>query len=129
MGGGLLKVLADFCFKGQCIGKDSSIKFIDSKDERNGTYRRVCFSADGSKLMGGVLVGDAKDYSKLLQLSKKDDLAGNDPVALAFKLTPPGASTAADDGGDGTGLTADDIICVHLHLYWPFQESGPQSYH
>ena len=107
---------ADFWFKGQYTGKDSSIKFIDSKDELNGTYRRLCFSADGSKLMGGVLVGDAKDYSKLLQLSKKDDLAGNDPVALAFKLPPPGATAAADDGGAGTGLTDDDIICTCIGL-------------
>ena len=48
----------------------------------------------------------------MLQLSKKDDLAGNDPVALAFKLPPPGARAAANDGGDGTGLTDDDIICT-----------------
>ena len=102
---------ADFWFKGQYTGKDPSIKFIDSKDDLNDTYRRLCFSADGSKLMGGVLVGDAKDYGKLLQLSKKDDLAGNDPVALAFKLPPPG-SNAVSDGGDGTGLTDDCTICT-----------------
>jgi NAD(P)H-nitrite reductase large subunit len=66
--------------------------------------------------MGGILIGDAKDYSKLLQLSKKDDLAGNDPVALAFKLPPPGASSAVADGGDGTGMTDDDLICTCLAL-------------
>eukprot|EP00435_Cladocopium_sp_Y103_P055758 s227_g18.t1 len=108
---------ADFWFKGQYSGKDPNIKFIDMKDDLNDTYRRLCFSADGSKLMGGVLVGDAKDYSKLLQLSKKDDLAGNDPVALAFKLPPPGTSAAgASDGGDGTGLMDDDTICTCIGL-------------
>ena len=106
---------ADFWFKSQYTGKDPSIKFIDSKDDLNDTYRRLCFSADGSKLMGGVLVGDAKDYGKLLQLSKKDDLAGNDPVALAFKLPPPG-SNAVSDGGDGTGLTDDCTICTCIGL-------------
>ena len=107
---------ADFWFKGQYTGKDPNVKFIDSKDDLNDTYRRLCFSADGKQLMGGVLVGDAKDYSKLLQLSKKDDLAGNDPVALAFKLPPPGASGGVDDGGDGTGLTDDDMICTCIGL-------------
>jgi nitrite reductase (NADH) large subunit len=107
---------ADFWFKGQYSGKDPSLKVIESKDDLNDTYRRLFFSADGSKLMGGILIGDAKDYSKLLQLSKKDDLAGNDPVALAFKLPPPGASSAVADGGDGTGMTDDDLICTCLAL-------------
>ncbi|CAK9036470.1 unnamed protein product [Durusdinium trenchii] len=108
---------ADFWFKRQFDGKDPSVKFIDSKDEINDTYRRLCFSADGSKLMGGVLVGDAKDYSKLLQLSKKEDLAGNEPAGLAFKRPPPGASTGAPiDGGDGTGLADDDTICTCIGL-------------
>ena len=107
---------ADFWFKGQYSGKDPSLKVIESKDDLNDTYRRLFFSADGSKLMGGILIGDAKDYSKLLQLSKKDDLAGNDPMALAFKLPPPGASSAVADGGDGTGLTDDDPICTCLGL-------------
>ena len=92
MGGGLLKVLVDFCFKGQCTGKDSSIKFIDSKDERNGTYR---------VLLCRRLQADGWCFGWRCQ--------------GLFQAT--GASTAADDGGDGTGLTADDIICVHLHLY------------
>ena len=108
---------ADFWFKRQFDGKDPNVKFIDSKDEISDTYRRLCFSVDGSKLMGGVLVGDAKDYSKLLQLSKKDDLAGNQPADLAFKRPPPGANTGAPiDGGDGTGLADDDTICTCIGL-------------
>ena len=108
---------ADFWFKRQFDGKDPKVKFIDSKDEINDTYRRLCFSEDGSKLMGGVLVGDAKDYSKLLQLSKKEDLAGHDPAGLAFKRPPPGAATGAPvDGGDGTGLADDDTICTCIGL-------------
>lgn len=106
---------ADFWFKRQFDGKDD-VKFIDCQDHLNDTYRRLCFSADGSKLMGGVLVGDAKDYSKLLQLSKKEDLGGNDPAALAFKQPPPGATAAVADGGDGTGLADDDLICTCIGL-------------
>lgn len=105
---------SDFWFKRQFDGKD--VKVIDCKDDLTDTYRRLCFSNDGSKLMGGVLVGDAKDYSKLLQLSKKEDLAGNEPAALAFKRPPPGAISGPVDGGDGTGLADDDTICTCVGL-------------
>ncbi|CAJ1410391.1 unnamed protein product [Effrenium voratum] len=108
---------ADFWFKRQFDGKDPTVKFIESKDDVSGTYRRLCFSEDGTKLMGGVLVGDAKDYTKLLQLSKKDDLGGSDPASLAFRRPPPGAVAGAPvDGGDGTGLADDDVICTCVSL-------------
>ena len=108
---------SDFWFQRQFDGKDPNVKFIDCKDEVSDTYRRLVFSKDGSKLMGGVLVGDAKDYSKLLQLSKKEDLGGNDPASLAFKRPPPGAMAGASvDGGDGTGLADDDMICTCIGL-------------
>ena len=108
---------SDFWFQRQFDGKDPNVKFIDCKDDVSDHYRRLVFSKDGTKLMGGVLVGDAKDYSKLLQLSKKDDLGGSDPASLAFKRPPPGAvAGAAVDGGDGTGLADDDMICTCIGL-------------
>jgi len=107
---------SDFWFQRQFDGKDPNVKFIDSKDAVSDTYRRLVFSADGKKLMGGVLVGDAKDYSKLLQLSKKEDLGDSDPASLAFRRPPPGAVTGNVDGGDGTGLADDDVICTCIGL-------------
>eukprot|EP00931_Biecheleriopsis_adriatica_P060534 TRINITY_DN3636_c0_g1_i11.p1 TRINITY_DN3636_c0_g1~~TRINITY_DN3636_c0_g1_i11.p1 ORF type:complete len:1066 (+),score=265.64 TRINITY_DN3636_c0_g1_i11:84-3281(+) len=107
----------DFWFKRQFDGKDTSIKALESKDEINGSYRRLLFSSDGSQLMGGILVGDAKDYSKLLQLSKKPDLAGNDPVGLISGRPAAGAGAGKPvDGGDGTGLADDDLICTCIGL-------------
>ncbi|CAE8593526.1 unnamed protein product [Polarella glacialis] len=108
---------ADFWFKRQFDGKDPEVKSLECRDEVSGTYRRLCFSADGSKLMGGILIGDAKDYSKLLQLSKKADLGGNDAAGLTYGRPPPGAANQeAVDGGDGTGLADDDLICSCLAL-------------
>ncbi|CAE8663916.1 unnamed protein product [Polarella glacialis] len=108
---------ADFWFKRQFDGKDPEVKSLECRDEVSGTYRRLCFTADGSKLMGGILIGDAKDYSKLLQLSKKADLGGNDAAGLTYGRPPPGAANqAAVDGGDGTGLADDDTICSCLAL-------------
>ena len=105
----------DFWFKRQFDAKDPSILALECSSELSGTYRRLVFTADGSKLLGGLLVGDAKDYSKLLQLSKKEDLGGNDPESLAFGRAPAGASQAVD-GGDGTELADDDLICTCIGL-------------
>jgi NAD(P)H-dependent nitrite reductase large subunit/NAD(P)H-dependent nitrite reductase small subunit len=107
----------DFWFKRQFDGKDPEIKSLECSDEVNGTYRRLCFSKDGSQLMGGILVGDAKDYSKLLQLSKKPDLAGNDHAGLLSGRPAAGAASGKSlDGGDGTGLADDDLICTCIGL-------------
>ncbi len=61
-------------------------------------------------------MGDAKDYSKLLQLSKKDDLGGKTPESLAFGKPGPCEGSGVDDGGNGTGLTDDDVICSCLNV-------------
>ncbi|CAE7333503.1 nasB [Symbiodinium sp. CCMP2456] len=71
---------------------------------------------DGKKLVGGVLVGDAKDYPKLLQICKKGDLGGAEPESLAFRRPPPGQGAVANDGGDGTGIAEDDVICTCLNV-------------
>ena len=92
------------------------MRTLECFNEIEGTYRKLCFSADGTKLIGGLLVGDAKDYSKLLQLSKKDDLGGKTPESLAFGKPGPGEGSGVDDGGDGTGLTDDDVICSCLNV-------------
>lgn len=42
------------------------------EDPFAGVYKKLLFSPDGSRLMGGILVGDADDYGKLLMLSKSD---------------------------------------------------------
>jgi nitrite reductase (NADH) large subunit len=37
-----------------------------------GVYKKLLLSPDGSRLLGGILVGDASDYGRLLMLSKGD---------------------------------------------------------
>jgi NAD(P)H-dependent nitrite reductase large subunit/NAD(P)H-dependent nitrite reductase small subunit len=40
------------------------------EDPFGGVYKKLLFSHDGTRLVGGVLVGDANDYSRLLSLTK-----------------------------------------------------------
>jgi len=42
------------------------------EDPFAGVYKKLLFSPDGTRLLGGILVGDADDYGKLLLLSKSD---------------------------------------------------------
>ncbi|HEY5314706.1 MAG TPA: nitrite reductase large subunit NirB [Pirellulales bacterium] len=42
------------------------------EDPFRGVYKKLLFSPDGQRLLGGMLVGDAADYGKLLMLSKSD---------------------------------------------------------
>ena len=43
------------------------------EDAFSGIYKKLLFTPDGKRLLGGVMVGDASDYSNLLLLSKSGE--------------------------------------------------------
>jgi nitrite reductase (NADH) large subunit len=45
---------------------------LSFEDPFSGTYKKLVFSRAGDKLLGGILVGDAKDYGQLSMLAKSD---------------------------------------------------------
>lgn len=51
-------------------------------DPFQGTYKKLLFTPDGTRLLGGMLVGDASDYGTLLILSKSDAPLPCDPATL-----------------------------------------------
>ncbi|MGE0607016.1 MAG: FAD-dependent oxidoreductase, partial [Pirellulales bacterium] len=52
------------------------------EDPFSGVYKKLLFSHDGQRLLGGVLVGDASEYSNLLLLSKSEDVLPCPPGEL-----------------------------------------------
>jgi NAD(P)H-dependent nitrite reductase large subunit/NAD(P)H-dependent nitrite reductase small subunit len=42
------------------------------EDPIGGVYKKLLFSKDGTRLVGGILVGDAADYGKLTMLTKSE---------------------------------------------------------
>ena len=42
------------------------------EDPFAGVYKKLLFTPDGTRLLGGILVGDAADYGKLSVLAKSD---------------------------------------------------------
>jgi nitrite reductase (NADH) large subunit len=74
---------ADLSTKLKLMGVDvASFGSIDAPAEKatplvledpfSGVYKKLLFSPDGTRLLGGILVGDAADFGKLSMLSKCD---------------------------------------------------------
>ena len=70
------------------------------QDDINQVYKRLIVSADGKKLLGAVLVGEADAYSNLLQVKLNDmDLPEN----------PEGLILPSIDGAASAGLGVDAL--------------------
>ncbi len=61
-------------------------------DPFGGVYRKLLFSRDGTRLLGGMLVGDASDYGRLLGLVRSQQPLPSPPAAL---VVPPSSAPAA----------------------------------
>ena len=98
---------SDFWFKRQYTSTDpEQVKTTVAKDEAKGTYKKLVFTADGTKLLGGILVGDISEFAALTAVSKRADIGGLTPEDLMAGKMPK-----VDDGGDGTNLGDDDLVC------------------
>ena len=76
-------------------------------DERAGIYKKLVISKDGTRLLGGVLVGDAADYGTWLQLMLNSMPLPSRPESL---LVAPG--DGAESAGMGVAaLPASAQIC------------------
>lgn len=51
---------------------DNTSTSLVHNDPFEGVYKKLLFSKDGEKLLGGILVGDADDYGMLSMLAKSD---------------------------------------------------------
>ncbi|HLJ11316.1 MAG TPA: nitrite reductase large subunit NirB, partial [Planctomycetaceae bacterium] len=70
-------------------------------DPFSGVYKKLLFSPDGTKLVGGVLVGDAGDYGTLLALAKSGR-----PIPV-----PPGELVVGKTSQAGTGVDGMSDDC------------------
>jgi nitrite reductase (NADH) large subunit len=76
-------------------------------DERAGIYKKLVISKDGTRLLGGVLVGDAGDYGTWLQMMLNSMPLPSRPESL---LVAPG--DGAESAGMGVAaLPASAQIC------------------
>lgn len=87
---------------------DTDVTELVWNDPLNGVYRKLIFNKDGTKLRGGILVGDAADYSKLHKLAIGTDKLPENPSSL---LAPTSVRTSQKDDVDEIPMNADSVVC------------------
>lgn len=85
---------------------DTDVSYLTWNDPVSGVYRKLVLNKAGTKLRGGILVGDAQDYDKLHKLGVSDAALDGPAAAL---LPPPSARTATD-GGASSDASSDGAV-------------------
>jgi NAD(P)H-dependent nitrite reductase large subunit/NAD(P)H-dependent nitrite reductase small subunit len=81
------------------------------EDPFAGVYKKLLFAPDGSRLLGGILVGDASDYGKLSMLAKGEMPLPCKPHEL---MTGPASSGGAAFGVDAMPDSAQVCSCNNV---------------
>ncbi len=92
---------------GDALCEGEAIDTIVYENKRKGIYKRINVSEDGSKLLGGILVGDSSDYNALFQIYNTAMALPEDPEDLIL------GSRGGDNSllGDVMDLPDDAQIC------------------
>ena len=80
------------------------VKALTYRDPFQAVYKKYLFTLDGKYLLGGMMIGDTKDYVKLVPMVKNQKPLDVPPSQFIL-----GASKEGDD--DGSDLTDDTQIC------------------
>ncbi|MFK8184418.1 MAG: nitrite reductase large subunit NirB [Phormidesmis sp.] len=107
-----LKLLGvDVASFGDNFAKTPGAKELAVTDAVAGTYKKLVVSADGSTLLGGILVGDADAYGTLLQLMQNQIKL---PAHLLSLLVPAGDGAAATLTMESLPETAQICSCNNV---------------
>jgi len=87
--------------------EDTDVNEMVWNDPITGIYRKIIFNKAGTKVKGGILVGDAGDYTKLHKLAISGEELPENPAIL---LTPPSARTQEEEE-EGPSMDANAQIC------------------
>ena len=97
---------------GNCQDDPAANRALTFEDPFRQVYKKLLFNLDGSRLLGGILVGDATDYGTLLPCYKSADPL---PVAPAELLLgkregqAAGASTLAPAADDAQVCSCNNV--------------------
>jgi len=86
--------------------ESGNVHSIVFEDPVAGVYKKLLVDRDGTRLLGGILVGDTSDYGRLLLLSKSVD-------PLPCKACELIVGSSDDGAAGGLGECADDVqVCA-----------------
>jgi nitrite reductase (NADH) large subunit len=92
---------------GDNFADEKAARPITVEDPFKGSYKKLLFNLEGTRLLGGILVGDAAEYGSLSMLAKSDEPLPMTPTELV--LGKVGDSKSA--GATITGIANDTQIC------------------
>eukprot|EP00551_Chaetoceros_affinis_P013191 CAMPEP_0203686590 /NCGR_PEP_ID=MMETSP0090-20130426/49141_1 /ASSEMBLY_ACC=CAM_ASM_001088 /TAXON_ID=426623 /ORGANISM="Chaetoceros affinis, Strain CCMP159" /LENGTH=1096 /DNA_ID=CAMNT_0050555821 /DNA_START=132 /DNA_END=3422 /DNA_ORIENTATION=- len=87
---------------------DEDVSTMSWNDCAGGIYRKLIFNKAGTKLRGGILVGDAGDYTKLHKLAMSGAELPENPAVL---LTPTSARGQQEEEEEEIPMDANAMIC------------------
>jgi NAD(P)H-dependent nitrite reductase large subunit/NAD(P)H-dependent nitrite reductase small subunit len=79
---------------GDAFADEKGAKAINYEDPFKGTYKKLLFNPDGTRLLGGILVGDASEYATLSALAKSAKPLPASPGDLMRVGSPNSAPSA-----------------------------------
>ncbi|GAK66155.1 nitrite reductase NiiA [Moesziomyces antarcticus] len=86
-----------------------SVKALTYRDPFSDVYKKYIFTADGKYLLGGMMVGDVKDYVKLVALCNKGAAIEKPPAELII-----GAKKEGEEEGDDLPDEAQVCSCHNV---------------
>jgi nitrite reductase (NADH) large subunit len=92
---------------GNCFADDKTAKPITYEDPFKGSYKKLLFTLDGTRLVGGILVGDASEYGQLSMLAKSGQPLSMTPSELLLGK----GGVPASAGGVVTSIPNDTQVC------------------
>lgn len=96
-----LKLLGvDVASIGDSHGRTPGCRSFSFRDEIKGVYKKIVVSEDGTKLLGGILLGEAEEYGSLQQMMLNEMPLPEDPGSLILP---------ASDGSAPAGLGVDAL--------------------
>ncbi len=104
---------------GDAHGNTPDSKAYTFIDEPNEIYKKIVVSGDGKQLLGSVLIGDADDYSNLLQITLNNIELPEHPDSLILPGYAGGGSALGVDALPETAMicscnnvTKGDLVCA-----------------
>ncbi len=91
---------------GDCFADDKKAKSITYEDPFQGSYKKLVFDLEGTRLLGGILVGDASEYGMLSMQAKSSEPLTMPPSELLL-----GKSERKSAGSILTSIPDDAQIC------------------
>ena len=94
---------------GDAFGSEAGARSLALVDDLRDIYKRIVISADGKRLIGGMLVGDAADYDLLSAMAREGTALPTHPEHLLSAPSADGARPTVELGGTAMVCSCNNV--------------------